>query len=152
MQRLWRFITDFAIQTHFHRCSTAFPEINCAIFSNDSARTASTISLSILVVIEMLNAMNALSSSESLLTLPLWKNMILVYAITLSMALHFALLYTPVLQGLFGIVPLGWDEWKLVLAWSIPIIPIDEALKWAERTFFMPKADIASSAGRKKLE
>lgn len=49
--------------------------------------------------------MNALSSSESLLTLPLWNNMILVYAIALSMALHFSLLYTPILQGIFGIVP-----------------------------------------------
>jgi hypothetical protein len=32
------------------------------------SKSASTVSLSILVVIEMLNAMNALSSSESLLT------------------------------------------------------------------------------------
>ncbi|KAK3061726.1 hypothetical protein LTR53_019671, partial [Teratosphaeriaceae sp. CCFEE 6253] len=94
-------------QTHFHSCSAAFPQIGCAMFGDSSARTASTISLSILVVIEMLNAMNALSSSESLLTLPLWRNMVLVYAITLSMLLHFGLLYTPFLQGIFGIVPLG---------------------------------------------
>jgi Ca2+ transporting ATPase len=86
----------------------------------------------------MLNAMNALSSSESLLTLPLWKNMILVYAITLSMALHFGLLYTPILQNVFGIVPLGWGEWKIVLYWSAPI---DEVLKFMERAFFMEKAD-----------
>lgn len=89
----------------------------------------------------MLNAMNALSSSESLLTLPLWKNMILVYAIALSMALHFGLLYTPILQNVFGIVPLGWGEWKIVLWWSAPIILIDEVLKFMERAFFMEKAD-----------
>jgi len=118
-----------------------FAGVSCAIFGNDTARTASTISLSILVVIEMLNAMNALSSSESLLTLPLWKNMILVYAIALSMALHFALLYTPILQGIFGIVPLNWNEWKIVLGWSAPIIVIDEVLKFLERAFFMPKGD-----------
>lgn len=92
-----------------------------------------------MVVIEMLNAMNALSSSESLLTLPLWKNMMLVYAICLSMALHFALLYTPFLQGIFGIVPLDWAGWKVVLAWSAPIIVIDEALKFVERNFVMEK-------------
>lgn len=91
----------------------------------------------------MLNAMNALSSSESLLSLPLWKNMILVYAITLSMALHFALLYTPILQSVFGIVPLGWEEWKVVLAWSAPIIPLDEALKWMERMFFMETTEVS---------
>ena len=108
--------------THFHRCSTQFPEIGCQIFSNDMAKSASTVSLSILVVIEMLNAMNALSSSESLLTLPLWENMMLVYAITLSMALHFALLYTPVLQTLFSILPLNWTEWQAVLVISAPVM------------------------------
>jgi Ca2+ transporting ATPase len=92
------------------------------MFTNDSAKAASTISLSILVVIEMFNAMNALSSSESLLTLPLWSNMMLVYAITLSMALHFALLYVPFLQGLFSIVPLDWNEWQAVLYISAPIM------------------------------
>ena len=108
--------------SHFHQCSANFPEIGCEMFTNDGAKAASTISLSILVVIEMLNAMNALSSSESLLTLPLWDNMVLVYAISLSMALHFAILYTPVLQTLFSIVPLNLREWKAVLLISIPVM------------------------------
>ncbi len=101
----------------------------------------------------MLNAMNALSSSESLLTLPLWKNMILVYAITLSMALHFILLYTPILQSVFGIVPLGWDEWYIVLGWSAPIILIDEGLKWVERGWFMETArPVVGRKNMKKVE
>ncbi|KAI4288826.1 MAG: hypothetical protein L6R35_001911 [Caloplaca aegaea] len=125
--------------THFHRCASQFPEIGCQMFSNNDAKAASTMSLSILVVIEMLNAMNALSSSESLLSLPLWENMILVYAISLSMALHFALLYTPFLQGLFSIVPLNWDEWKAVLWISIPVIFIDEILKFFERRIYLQK-------------
>jgi Ca2+ transporting ATPase len=108
--------------THFHRCAVDYPEIGCQMFSNDMAKSASTMSLSILVVIEMLNAMNALSSSESLLTLPLWENMMLVYAISLSMALHFALLYVPFLQSLFSIVPLDWNEWQAVLWLSAPIM------------------------------
>lgn len=66
--------------------------------------------------------MNALSSSESLLTLPVWKNMVLVYAITLSMLLHFALLYVPLLQTLFSVTPLNWNEWKAVLLISLPIM------------------------------
>jgi Ca2+ transporting ATPase len=112
----------FSQLSHFHRCSAQFPEIGCQMFSNDMAKSASTISLSILVVIEMLNAMNALSSSESLLTLPLWENMMLVYAIALSMALHFALLYTPFLQSLFSILPLNWNEWQAVLLISAPVM------------------------------
>ncbi|KAG9562772.1 calcium ATPase, partial [Aureobasidium melanogenum] len=130
---------SFHALTHFHSCSIFEHPIDCLMFTDYRAKTASTISLSILVVIEMLNAMNALSSSESLLTLPLWKNMMLVYAICLSMALHFALLYIPFLQGIFGIVPLGMEEWKLVLGWSAPIILIDEGLKFLERAFVMEK-------------
>nr|OQO24421.1 hypothetical protein B0A51_08640 [Rachicladosporium sp. CCFEE 5018] len=141
--------------THFHSCASLFPQIGCPIFTDSTACTASTISLSILVVIEMLNAMNALSSSESLVTLPLWRNMVLVYAITLSMVLHFALLYTPILQGVFGIVPLGWEEWKVVLVWSAPIIVIDEVLKWMERTYFMEttkRNEVQMNGNAKRVE
>jgi Ca2+ transporting ATPase len=137
---------SFKQLSSFHRCSTDFPELGCQMFSNDMAKSASTVSLSILVVIEMFNAMNALSSSESLLTLPLWKNMILVYAITLSMALHFALLYIPFLQGLFSIVPLDLNEWRAVVAISAPVILIDEVLKLIERKFYMQNTTEVSAA------
>ncbi|KAL4900563.1 hypothetical protein BDW74DRAFT_161654 [Aspergillus multicolor] len=122
--------------SHFHKCSAEFPEIGCEMFSNDMSRSASTVSLSILVVIEMLNAMNALSSSESLLTFGLWNNMMLVYAIILSMSLHFAILYIPFLQGLFAILPLNLVEWKAVLAISAPVVVIDELLKVIERRLY----------------
>lgn len=65
--------------------------------------------------------------------------MILVYAISLSMALHFILLYTPILQTIFSIVPLDMREWSIVIAWSVPIIFIDEILKAIERVFVMGK-------------
>lgn len=126
--------------THFHRCSSSFPEVGCQMFSNDMSKSASTVSLSILVVIEMLNAMNALSSSESLLTLPLWENMVLVYAIGLSMVLHFAILYTPFLQSLFSINALDWSEWRAVLVISLPVIMIDEVLKYVERRIYVKPA------------
>lgn len=65
------------------------------MFTNEFAQRATTISLSILVTVEMFNAANSLSENESLLRLPIWKNMFLVGAITLSMALHFMILYVP---------------------------------------------------------
>lgn len=132
--------------SHFHRCSAQFPEIGCEMFSNDMAKSASTVSLSILVVIEMLNAMNALSSSESLFTFFLGNNPILVYAITLSMLLHFAILYVPFLQTLFSILPLNWLEWQAVLAISAPVILIDEVLKFAERRLYNTHVSPISTA------
>ncbi|KAJ9109076.1 hypothetical protein QFC21_000404 [Naganishia friedmannii] len=116
--------------THFHQCSTKFPEIGCEMFSNDYSKTATTMSLSILVVIEMLNACNSLSENESLLVMPIWVNPYLMASIALSMALHFMILYVPFLSSIFQIIPLNWDEWMAVLWISAPIILIDEVLKY----------------------
>lgn len=55
-----------------------------------------TMSLSVLVTIEMLNAMNSLSENQSLIAMPPWVNIWLILAMTLSMSLHFMVLYTPV--------------------------------------------------------
>jgi Ca2+ transporting ATPase len=65
------------------------------MFTNEMAKRATTISLSILVTVEMFNAANSLSENESLLVLPVWRNPFLVAAIALSMTLHFAILYIP---------------------------------------------------------
>jgi len=83
-----------------------FPEIGCEMFTNIMAKRATTISLSILVTVEMFNAMNSLSENESLLRLPLWKNPFLVGAIALSMGLHFMILYTPFFTVRFPSAPL----------------------------------------------
>lgn len=90
-------------QTNFHACSTAFPEIGCEMFVNEFSRRATTVSLSILVTIEMANALNSLSENESLLTLPPWCNLYLCGAIVLSMSLHFMILYVPFLAVSAGI-------------------------------------------------
>jgi hypothetical protein len=65
------------------------------MFTNVMSHRATTMSLSILVTVEMFNAMNSLSENESLLVMPVWHNPFLVGAITLSMVLHFAILYIP---------------------------------------------------------
>ncbi|KAK9332218.1 hypothetical protein V1520DRAFT_373938 [Lipomyces starkeyi] len=124
----------FSHLSHFHSCPLSFPEIGCEMFSNEMSKRASTVSLSILVVIEMFNAMNGLSSTDSLFTLPLWKNMTLVYAIMLSMILHCAIVYIPFFRTLFSVASLSLNEWKAVFFISFPVIVIDEILKYFERT------------------
>ncbi|KAF8810167.1 Ca-transporting ATPase [Phlegmacium glaucopus] len=127
--------------THFHQCASQFPQIGCSMFTNEMSHRATTMSLSILVTVEMFNAMNSLSENESLLRLPLWKNMYLVAAISLSMALHFMILYVPFFTELFFITPLNWLEWKAVLLISAPVIIIDEILKFIS-TYIHPPSKI----------
>ncbi|KAJ6513852.1 Ca-transporting ATPase [Mycena vitilis] len=128
--------------THFHQCSALFPEIGCEMFTNIMAHRATTMSLSILVTVEMFNAINSLSENESLLVLPVWKNPFLVAAVALSMALHFMILYVPFFTALFAITPLNWVEWKAVLYLSAPVIVIDEILKFISATFINPASKI----------
>ncbi|EIW84968.1 Ca-transporting ATPase [Coniophora puteana RWD-64-598 SS2] len=128
--------------THFHQCASTFPELGCEMFTNEMSHRATTMSLSILVTVEMFNAMNSLSENESLLRLPVWRNMFLVGAITLSMALHFAILYIPFFTSLFAITPLNWDEWMAVLYLSAPVVVIDEVLKFISATYVDPPAKV----------
>lgn len=125
--------------SHFHQCSAQFPEIGCEIFHDSNAVRGSTISLSILVIIEMFNAMNNLSESDSLLTFPLWKNIYLILAIILSIVLHFGILYIPWLAVLFNVEPLNRDEWYAILIISFPVIVLDEFFKLYERLFLISK-------------
>ncbi|KAK9458694.1 uncharacterized protein V1516DRAFT_643859 [Lipomyces oligophaga] len=139
-------LISFDQLSHFHSCPVNFPELGCEIFSNFEATKASTISLSILVVIEMFNAMNGLSASDSLLQMPLWRNMTLVYAIILSMVLHFGIIYIPFFQTLFSVAPLTPYEWQAVIVISFPVILIDEILKFAERKFIIGSSMAVSNS------
>ncbi|KAJ3669161.1 hypothetical protein LUZ60_011111 [Juncus effusus] len=94
---------------------------------------ATTLSLSVLVAIEMFNSLNALSEDVSLLTMPPWVNPWLLLAMFVSFGLHFMILYVPFFAKVFGIVPLSFNEWLLVLVVAFPVVIIDEGLKFVGR-------------------
>ncbi|KAI3637307.1 hypothetical protein MIR68_004632 [Amoeboaphelidium protococcarum] len=131
---------------NFHKCQQTYGSINghsCnELFGSGSWMTTkgSTMSLSILVVIEMLNAMNSLAENESLLTFPPWKNLYLIMAIALSMTLHFMILYVPFFSSMFSITALTWAEWMGVINISVPVLFIDEVLKWISRNYIVTTA------------
>ncbi|KAL4466566.1 hypothetical protein ABPG72_010617 [Tetrahymena utriculariae] len=93
----------------------------------------STLSLTTLVVIEMFNALNALSDEGSLLSVGILCNPYLVLAITGSMLLHCMILYVDLFENIFNTVPLTANDWLLVLACSFPVIILDEILKLIAR-------------------
>ena len=94
---------------------------------------ASTLSLSVLVVIEMLNSLNAISEDNSLLTMSPFVNPLLLLAISSSMLLHGMIVYVPFFNEIFSIYKLNGYEWGLVLAFAFPVILIDEVLKFFSR-------------------
>lgn len=140
--------------THFHQCKQLFGGyMDCdSVFGGQHAIVASTVSLSILVSIEMFNAVNSLSENASLLEVPLWRNFKLVGAIVLSFVLHFCILYVPWANAVFNVAPLGMVEWKAILYISAPIILVDEILKWVARTFVNPPTSTPYGLKHKKQQ
>ena len=87
-----------------------------------------TVALTVLVTVEMFNALNALGDSSLLVVGPL-SNPYLLGAIVLSFLLHFLILYVPWLASIFGVAPLDLWSWKLIVAISMPIVLVDEVMK-----------------------
>ncbi|CAI5508057.1 unnamed protein product [Closterium sp. Naga37s-1] len=99
----------------------------CDYFTSGTTKP-STLALTTLVTIEMLLALSSVSEYRSLLQSPPWINKWLILAVGASMGLHVALLYSP-LAGVFEVVPLTWQEWALVVVFSLPVLLVDEGLR-----------------------
>nr|CAH8822778.1 unnamed protein product [Trichobilharzia regenti] len=120
--------------THHLQCPLEpelFKGVNCSVFSSPKPMT---MALSVLVLIEMFNALNSLSENQSLLVMPPWHNMWLIAAICFSMTLHFAILYINVLANIFQIAALNITEWSAVVKISLPVLLLDETQKAVVRS------------------
>ncbi|XP_009075314.1 PREDICTED: sarcoplasmic/endoplasmic reticulum calcium ATPase 3, partial [Acanthisitta chloris] len=118
---------------NFMRCTEdnpLFEGIDCEIFES---RYPTTMALSVLVTIEMCNALNSVSENQSLLRMPPWLNIWLLGAIIMSMALHFLILYVKPMPLIFQVTPLSWPQWVVVMKISLPVILLDEGLKYLSR-------------------
>lgn len=115
---------------NYENCSTRDTSYSCSVFND---RHPSTVSMTVLVVVEMFNALNNLSENQSLLVIPPWSNLWLVGSIILTMLFHVLILYVHPLSVLFSVTPLSWADWTVVLYLSFPVIIIDELLKFFSR-------------------
>lgn len=95
----------------------------------------------------------SLSENQSLITMPPWCNLWLIGSMALSFTLHFVILYVDVLsvskaskikmtiaktsiiilQTVFQVTPLSAEEWITVMKFSIPVVLLDETLKFVAR-------------------
>nr|XP_057918341.1 ATPase sarcoplasmic/endoplasmic reticulum Ca2+ transporting 1, like isoform X2 [Doryrhamphus excisus] len=121
--------------SHFMQChdeNEDFAGIECEIFE---AAPPMTMALSVLVTIEMCNALNSLSENQSLVRMPPWSNFWLLAAMSLSMSLHFMIIYVDPLPMIFKLTHLTVEQWVVVLKLSFPVILIDEVLKFFARNY-----------------
>uniref|UniRef100_A0A665X0Y0 Calcium-transporting ATPase n=1 Tax=Echeneis naucrates TaxID=173247 RepID=A0A665X0Y0_ECHNA len=121
--------------SHFMQChdeNEDFTGIDCEIFE---ASPPMTMALSVLVTIEMF----CLEYNQSLIRMPPWSNFWLLAAMTLSMSLHFMIIYVDPLPMIFKLTHLSMDQWLMVLKLSFPVILIDEVLKFLARNYVESK-------------
>ncbi|RMC05758.1 hypothetical protein DUI87_17301 [Hirundo rustica rustica] len=135
----WFIAADGGPKVSFYQlCKEDNPDfygVDCVVFESPYPMT---MALSVLVTIEMCNALNSLSENQSLMRMPPWENIWLVGAICLSMSLHFLILYVEPLPIIFQITPLNVTQWLMVLKISLPVILLDETLKYVARNYLEP--------------
>eukprot|EP00826_Nyctotherus_ovalis_P066888 TRINITY_DN993_c0_g1_i7.p1 TRINITY_DN993_c0_g1~~TRINITY_DN993_c0_g1_i7.p1 ORF type:complete len:689 (-),score=226.30 TRINITY_DN993_c0_g1_i7:176-2242(-) len=134
-------LVTFDMLTHWTKCDHWEPKMRkmatidkeCDLFEKDGPR-ATTMSLSLLVVLEMIGAINALSEYQSLFVTPPWKNLYLCGAIFLSVSLHLIILNVPILRTIFGVALLTKIEWMWIFIYAAPAIVLEEIIKFISRT------------------
>ena len=109
--------------------------VSCeSLFQGAGRELPQTLSLTVLVCMELFKALSAVSVDSSLLTVGPNQNPWLIGGVALPFLLHIAVVYSeklgfPGLAKSFGLVPLSLHDWQTALKWSAPIFIIEEVLK-----------------------
>jgi Ca2+ transporting ATPase len=121
----------------FHSCDESWGVGDCDLLFKQGPdghwAGAATMSLTILVVIEMFNALNSVSESQSILVVSPFQNMYLIGAVLMSIILHAVILYVPAANPIFYVKPLDYESWVMVLQICAPVCLLDEFFKFYAR-------------------
>ena len=98
-----------------------------------------------LVLIQLLNAYNFRSDRHSALVRP-FANRWLNSAVLWESALLLAIVYVPVLQGVFGTYAMSVSDWMVLLVLSLLVLPVLEAVKYLIRRGWFADAGQGSHA------
>ncbi len=99
---------------------------------------ATTIAVTILAVLQWINAWNCRSETRSAFSSML-SNPYLIISTVLVVALQLLAVYNPLFQKFLKTVPLSMDEWIIILAMSLPLLLIEELRKFIVRRSLVNK-------------
>jgi Ca2+-transporting ATPase len=83
--------------------------------SVEDARTASFVTL---VITQLIHVFECKSERKNIFEIPLFNNMPLVLSVLCSVIMILGVVYMPVFQNIFKTVPLGFNDWLLILGFS----------------------------------
>jgi magnesium-transporting ATPase (P-type) len=95
--------------------------------------TATTMSLAGIVASQVGNVFACRAERESVFSVGFFKNRLVLFGILVEVALMLFLTYTPFMQGIFGLAPLGLKEWAFLLSFPVIVLLFEEGRKWVVR-------------------
>ncbi|NLD48184.1 MAG: calcium-translocating P-type ATPase, SERCA-type [Clostridiaceae bacterium] len=108
-------------------------QLGTAMFPSEDNIIARTMAFAVLGIIQLTHSMNVRSNEKSLFSIGLFTNMYLIGAVILSLLLQLIVIVVPFLNTIFKVTQIGLQQWLIVLAASIIVIPIVEAVKLVSR-------------------
>jgi Ca2+-transporting ATPase len=103
---------------------------------------AGTLALTVLVMTQMVHALNSRSGHLSLFQVGFFKNRYLLFAIGVSIILHLLIVYLPPLQVVFRTVALSLQDWALIVLLSASVFLVVEIFKFFIRRRAQQAVDI----------
>jgi magnesium-transporting ATPase (P-type) len=99
-------------------------------------RRATTMTLGGIVAAQVGNVFACRTDRESVFRVGLFSNPLVLQGIAAEIGILVALILIPPLQHLFGLAPLGFREWGLLLLFPPTLLLLEEARKWLMRRLF----------------
>ncbi|HDQ72151.1 MAG TPA: HAD family hydrolase [Chloroflexi bacterium] len=97
---------------------------------NGNLAYSQTMAFTTLAMFQVFNSLNCRSRDKSVFQLGFFSNRYLIGAIVLSILLQILAEYVPFMQAALGTVPLGWQDWGLIVLVSSSIFVADEIRKF----------------------
>jgi Ca2+-transporting ATPase len=91
---------------------------------------AQTVAFTSIIVLEKMNVFNFRTLGTPLAVVGFFSNRWVLLAWTLTIGLQMGAVYLPFLQSTLHTVPLGWQDWLIILVIALPIFGITELYKW----------------------
>lgn len=88
---------------------------------------------SVLSMSQMANLLQSRSESISVFKLGFFKNKFAIFSIFISLGILLSFMYLPFCQKYLGMVPIGWQDWSVVVITAVAVFLFEEARKDANK-------------------
>jgi len=91
---------------------------------------AQTVAFTGIIVLEKMNVFNFRSLRAPMSVIGFFTNRWVIIAWVFTIGLQVCAVYVPFLQEALHTVPLGWEDWGMILVIALPVFLMSEMYKW----------------------